>query len=86
MAEKTPREKLRETLDRNSLRVALWPKWQRQAACVQPVFGEPHRLEPDEMSPARAEIVRQARFQARIQSDVPHLQELWAQLAKMLDY
>ncbi len=58
--EKTPRELLRETLERCSLEVASWPAWMRSAASTASVFHVPVREEQpkpslsDEPSSSRA--------------------------------
>lgn len=39
MAEKTPRELLRETLERSAREVASWPAWMRSAVSTEGVFA-----------------------------------------------
>jgi hypothetical protein len=39
MAEKTPHELLRESLERNAKEVATWPSWMRSAMSVKEIFS-----------------------------------------------
>lgn len=64
---------LRESLERNSLRLALFPKWLQQN-------------NTEEFTEARTEIVKVARIQATLENPTPHVQKLWQELADSLDY
>ncbi len=47
MSEKTPRQLLRESLERNAEEVASWPSWMRTAISTKGMFSVPS---PDEVS------------------------------------
>ncbi len=51
MAEKTPHELLRESLERNAAEVAKWPDWLRSAISTRGVFS----VAPVEKSSDRSE-------------------------------
>lgn len=40
MAEKTPHELLRESLERNAREVATWPSWMRSAISTKGIFSD----------------------------------------------
>jgi hypothetical protein len=45
MAEKTPRELLRESLEHNARELEKWPDWMRRAASTESLFSVPSRRE-----------------------------------------
>lgn len=54
MDEKTPREKLRESLEENSQRVREWPAWLRAAISTAEVFS----VAPPKSPPVRRDDER----------------------------
>ncbi len=45
MAEKTPRELLRESLEHNAKELEKWPGWMRRAISTESLFSVPPRRE-----------------------------------------
>jgi hypothetical protein len=59
---KTPRELLRETLDKNTREIAGWPEWMRNAISTASVFYVPAQRETE---PAQEDARREGSAQNR---------------------
>ena len=61
MSEKTPRELLQETLERNAKDVAAWPSWMRNAVSAEKIFcTTTSRERQSEVDPDRPPSGRQS--------------------------